>query len=476
MKRVDDSSGARDHETLESRVHPTTNGTAGKLGATAAVLSPGSAEVVSEATEPAEHLGIAGLGPLPSDATGSMAVGQSISSALEALQANKMRALLTMLGIIIGVAAVIVMISLGEGARQSVQERLTRLGTNLLVIMPGSGNVGGVRTGNGGLPSLNEDDAKAILSQVPGVIAVSPNLNAGNTQVVAGDQNWATEIQGGYPSIFTVQDWQIAEGEAFTDADEASAALVCDIGQTVARNLFPNTDPVGQTILIRNVPFTVKGVLAAKGSNGFQDQDDIILMPYETAQIRLFHRPFVNSIYVQVAQSDQIDTVQQAITDLLEVRHRIRPGQPDDFRVRNNNQIIDTVQQTSDTLTWLLAGVAAVSLVVGGIGIMNIMLVSVTERTREIGIRMAVGARKSNILTQFLIEAVLLSVVGGIIGILIGMGGSIGLSKLAGWSTIVTAQAIVLSFGFAALVGVFFGYYPARKASQLDPIEALRYE
>ncbi|MGH2460451.1 MAG: ABC transporter permease [Chloroflexota bacterium] len=405
-----------------------------------------------------------------------MAIAQSISSALEALQANKLRALLTMLGIIIGVAAVIVMVGLGEGARQSVQARLSRLGTNLLTIIPGSGNVGGVRSGAGGLPSLNETDAQAILSSVPGVDAVSPDLRAGNTQVVAGDQNWSTTIQGDYPSIFQIQDWQIAEGAAYTQGDETSASLVCDIGQTVATNLFGANDPVGQKIIIRNVPFTVKGLLVSKGSNGFDDQDDIILMPYETAQIRLFHRPFVNTIFVQVSQSSDITAIQQKVTDLLHTRHRIRPGQPDDFRVRNNNQIIDTAQQASDTLTYLLAGVAAVSLVVGGIGIMNIMLVSVTERTREIGIRMAVGARKSNILSQFLVEAVLLSVVGGVLGILIGMGGSVGLSKLAGWDAVVTVQAVVLSFGFAALVGVFFGYYPARKASQLDPIDALRYE
>ena len=416
------------------------------------------------------------LGPLPSATAGSMAIGQSVRSALEALEANKLRALLTMLGIIIGVGAVIVMIALGQGARLSVQQRLARLGTNLLTIIPGSGNVGGVRTGNGGLPSLTEADAQAIQSQVPGVALVSPMLNAGGNQVVAGDQNWSTQIQGGYPALFTLQDWQIAEGAAFDQTDESSAALVCDIGQTVAKNLFPNGDAVGRTILIRNVPFKVKGVLAAKGSNGFEDQDDIILMPYETAQIRLFHRPSVNSILIQVADAGQIDTVQQAITDLLHVRHHIRPNQADDFRVRNNNQIIDTAQQASDTLTYLLAGVAAVSLIVGGIGIMNIMLVSVTERTREIGIRMAVGARSNNILSQFLVEAVLLSVVGGMIGILMGMGGSVGLSKLAGWSTVVTIPSIALSFGFAALVGVFFGYYPARKASQLDPIVALRYE
>ncbi len=422
----------------------------------------------------AEIARVVALGPLPEGTTGSMAIGQSVSSAVEALQANKLRALLTMLGIIIGVGAVIVMIALGQGAQASVEARLAGLGTNLLTIMPGSANVGGVKTGAGGLPSLTEADAQAIMNQVPGVAYVSPDLRAGNIQVVAGGQNWSTTVEADYPSFFSIQNWQIAEGAAYDDTDEASAAVVADIGQTVANNLFPNSDPVGQMILIRNVPFKVKGVLASKGSNGFQDQDDIILIPYSSAQIRLFNRPYVNTIFVQVADSSQVNNVQQAITDLLETRHHIASGQPDDFRIRNNNQIIDTAQQTSDTLTYLLAGVAAVSLIVGGIGIMNIMLVSVTERTREIGIRMAIGARAGNILSQFLIEAILLSVAGGIIGILVGISGSFGLSKLAGWSTVISPQSIILSFGFAALVGIFFGYYPARKASQLDPIQALR--
>lgn len=424
----------------------------------------------------ADGAGVGILGPLPAEATGSMAIGQSISSALEALQSNKLRALLTMLGIIIGVAAVIIMIGLGEGARESVQQRLAGLGTNLLTVFPGSGDRGGVRSGAGGLPTLTEADAQAIQNQVPGVAAVSPEVSGGGVQVIAGDQNWSTQVQGDYPSVFAIQNWQIAEGSAFTAGDESSGALVCDIGQTIVDNLFGTTDPVGQTIIIRNVPFTVKGVLASKGSEGFRDQDDVILMPYSTAQTRLFHRPYVQNIVVQVAQTGEIDNVEQAMTNLLHNRHHIAPGQPDDFQVLNNNQIVDTAQQASDTLTYLLAGVAAVSLVVGGIGIMNIMLVSVTERTREIGIRMAIGARGNNILSQFLIEAILLSVAGGIIGILIGVGGSIGMSHLAGWTTAITAPSIILSFGFAALVGVFFGYYPARKASQLDPIEALRYE
>jgi putative ABC transport system permease protein len=416
------------------------------------------------------------LGPLPMEVSGSMALGQSVSSALEAIAANKLRSVLTMLGIIIGVGAVIVMIGLGAGARASVQQRLQRLGTNLITITPGSGFGGGVRVGAGSLPTLNDADVQAIQKQIAGLETATPNLDSGNIQVVANGQNWNTSIQANYPAIFAIQDWQVANGAAFDDSDEASQALVADIGATVAKNLYGEADPVGQRIMIRNVPFTVKGVLAAKGSNGFRDQDDIILLPYSTAQIRLFQRTFVNDIYVQVASTQDVSNVQAEVTALLHTRHHIQPGKPDDFRVQNNNQIIQTVQQTSDTLTLLLAGVAAVSLIVGGIGIMNIMLVSVTERTREIGIRLAVGARAANILSQFLIEAVLLSAVGGLLGVIIGIGSSLGLAQFAGWSTLVTPEAVALSFGFAALVGVFFGFYPARKASQLDPIEALRYE
>jgi putative ABC transport system permease protein len=416
------------------------------------------------------------LESLPDDVAGSMALGQSVSSALEAIGANKLRSILTMLGIIIGVGAVIVMIALGAGARAAVQQRLNRLGTNLLTITPGSGFGGGVRVGAGSLPTLNEADVLAIQKQIPGLETVSPNLDAGNIQAIANGQNWNTSVQANYPSIFEIQDWQIAKGAAYDDTDEASQALVCDIGQTIATNLFGDQDPVGQRIMIRNVPFTVKGVLVAKGSNGFRDQDDIILMPYSSAQVRIFHLTWVNDIFVQVASSQDISNVQAEVTDLLHTRHHILANKPDDFRVNNNNQIIQTVQQTSDTLTLLLAGVAAVSLIVGGIGIMNIMLVSVTERTREIGIRLAIGARTANILSQFLIEAVLLSAVGGLLGVAIGIGTSVGLAQFASWNTLVTPESVLMSFGFAALVGVFFGFYPARKASQLDPIEALRYE
>jgi len=416
------------------------------------------------------------LGPLPPHVTGTMALESSISSAVEAIKANKLRSFLTMLGIIIGVGAVIVMVALGSGASASVQQRLAGLGTNLLTIMPGGGFEGGVRQAQGSRQSLTVADVQAIATDVPGLDAVSPNLDAGGVQVIANNQNWNTQIQANYPSIFQMQDYQIANGAAYDQNDENSAALVADIGQTVATNLFGTSDPVGQRIMIRGVPFIVKGVLVAKGSNGFRDQDDIILIPFSTANVRLFNQTYVNNIYVQMTQGQDSTTVQNAITTLLATRHHIQPGQQNDFRVFNNAQLAQTAQQTSATLTYLLGGVAGVSLLVGGIGIMNIMLVSVTERTREIGIRMAIGARQSNILSQFLVESILLSIAGGVLGIAFGVGGAIVLSKLAGWSTVVTPAAIAISFGFAAAVGVFFGYYPARTAANLNPIEALRYE
>jgi putative ABC transport system permease protein len=442
------------------------NATAGPVAETIVEVAPPAEEEAWETT----------LGPLPADVSGSIAISQSIGSALESLQANKLRSFLTMLGIIIGVGAVIVMVSLGVGAQVAVQKQLARLGTNLLTITPGGGFGGGVRTGNGALPTLTDLDTQAILKQIPGIDSVSSNLDSGGIQVIAGNQNWNTSVQADYPSIFSIQDWQIQSGAAYDDTDESTEATVVDIGSTVAKNLFGTSDPVGQQILIRGTPFTVKGVLVTKGSNGNRDQDDIILVPFSTAQIRLFQKVSVNDVYVQVTQGSDITDIQSQITTLLETRHHIQTGKPDDFRVQNNNQIIQTVQGTSDTMTLLLGGVAAVSLIVGGIGIMNIMLVSVTERTREIGIRLAIGARKTNILSQFLIEAIFLSALGGILGILIGVGSSSALASFANWSTVVTLPSVVLSFGFAALIGIFFGYYPARKASQLDPIEALRYE
>jgi len=418
------------------------------------------------------------LGPLSSETSGSMAIGQSIASAFEALRMNKLRAFLTALGIIIGVSAVIVMVSLGSGASASIQQRLSGLGTNLLTIQPGSaGPPGQASGGAGSQPTLSEADVVAIQQGIPGLSAVTPILQTSNVQVIAGNQNWSTTVQAGYASIFSIQSWTIASGAAFDNQDEANSALVCDIGKTVATNLFGTTNPVGQQIMVRNVPFTIKGVLASKGSSGFRDEDDVILIPFSTAQIRLFGQTHVNTIYVQVADASQITTVQSELESLLRLQHHLLlASQTDDFRIMNNQQIVQTVQATTQTLTYLLGGIAAVSLVVGGIGIMNIMLVSVTERTREIGIRLAVGARQGNILTQFLIEAVILSVVGGIIGMMLGILGSVILSRLAGWSTLITLPAVLISFGFAALVGIFFGYYPARRASRLDPIDALHYE
>src|SRR5579885_2220219 len=415
--------------------------------------------------------------PLPEGTRGSIALGQSVGSALAAIRSNKLRSFLTMLGIIIGVGAVIVMIALGQGASQAVQARLAGLGTNMLTITPGSaGGPGAVRLGAGSRQTLTESDALAIQKQVQGVALISPNVDANGIQVQVGNQNWNTQVLADYPSYFQLQSWQVAEGAFFDQADEDANALVCVIGQTVATNLFPNGGAVGQKILIRNVPFTVKGVLASKGSNGFRDQDDLVIVPFSTGQVRLFHQTYVQDIYVQVASADQMTQVQDEITQLLRTRHRLTGNAPNDFTVRNNNQIIETVEGTTQTMTYLLAGVAAVSLLVGGIGIMNIMLVSVTERIREIGIRMAIGARPGNVLIQFLIEAVTLSVSGGVIGIVLGVAGSFALARVAGWSTAVTPPAILLSFGFAAFVGVFFGYYPARSASKLDPIEALRYD
>jgi putative ABC transport system permease protein len=383
---------------------------------------------------------------------------------------------LTTLGIIIGVAAVIVMVSLGQGASAQVSERLRGLGTNVLTVSPGSSQSGGVRSGAGTQTTLTKADADALREEVAGVAALSPSVN-GNVQVIAGNQNWQTRVQGVRPEYQRIQNWQVARGGFFTAQDDAGARSVAVVGATVARNLFPSgEDPLGKLVRIRNVPFTIIGLLASKGSTGFQDQDDVVLIPFETAQIRLFGSTAINSIQVQAVNGEQLDDVSQGITRVLRQRHRLQPGQPDDYSVRNSADIVETAQSVAQTLTMLLAGVAAVSLVVGGIGIMNIMLVSVTERTREIGIRMAVGARPGDVLSQFLVEAVVLSVLGGLIGIGLGVGVALAVPQLVGWASVISYLSIATAFAFAAMIGVFFGFYPARKASQLNPIDALRYE
>jgi putative ABC transport system permease protein len=396
--------------------------------------------------------------------------------AIVALLRNRSRSLLTMLGVVIGVAAVIVTVAIGTGARTSVSNQINALGSNMIIVLPGSLNQGGVRTGSGGASTLTPADGMAI-AKLPHVSAVSPTVTL-RTQVVANGNNWQTTVTGVAPSYTYIRSWALASGTFISQADTDSSAKVCVLGQTVISNLFPNgANPLGQTVLIKNVPYVVIGTLTAKGQSGVgQDQDDTIVIPYSSMLERLTGQTTLASMDVSADSSDSVDTVQTEVTQLLEQRHRIVNGQPDDFMVRNLQDIANAAASTAAILQLLLAGVATVSLVVGGIGIMNIMLVSVTERTREIGLRLAVGARRSAILWQFLIEAVALSTAGGAIGVVFGTLGAIAVSLGAKWPAAVPLSAVIFSVGFSALVGVFFGYYPAAKASRLDPIVALRFE
>ena len=397
-------------------------------------------------------------------------------SAFRALQRNKMRSFLTMLGIIIGVAAVIAMLAIGQGAEYSVKQQIASLGTNVLMIYPGAQQQAGVRTAAGSATTLTEDDALAIGKECPAVQYLSPGSAAGG-QVIASNLNWSTGIQGVGVDYLEIRQWPIEYGDFFTDQDVKAAAKVCILGRTVADNLFPESSPVDQTVRIRSVPFKVVGVLTKKGQNAMgQDQDDVILAPYTTVIRRLSHWPNLRFILVSATSLQDISVAQTQISELLRMRHKIQPYDPDDFTIRNQTDLAATATATTDILTILLASIASVSLLVGGIGIMNIMLVSVTERTREIGIRMSIGARSRDILTQFLIEALVLSLLGGIVGIILGVVGSSVISSIAKWPTIVTAFSIILSFGFSIAIGIFFGFYPARKAAMLNPIDALRYE
>lgn len=401
-----------------------------------------------------------------------------IRIAFRALARNKMRSALTMLGVIIGVSAVIAMVSIGQGAQASVQEQIASVGTNLLFVSAGSQNVGGVRGGTGvtNTNTLTVEDLEAIKREVPSVSMVSPSVNA-RVQLIFGNQNWNTSVQGVSEQLPAIRKWEVQHGEFLTEADVRTAARVIVLGQTLADTLFSGMEPIGQTLRVMNLPFRVVGVMAKKGQDAQgRDQDDVGFAPYSTVQKKLLAITYVQFAYVSAISQEATYTAQSQITDLLRQRHALAPNQENDFTVRNMTDVAEAADTTNSIMTLLLASIASVSLIVGGIGIMNIMLVSVTERTREIGIRMAIGARSSVVRTQFLIESIVLSLTGGIIGILLGVAVSALIPYMLGWPTLISFAAILFSAVFSASVGVFFGYYPARKAAALDPIDALRYE
>jgi len=404
---------------------------------------------------------------------------QSLLIAVRALRVNKMRALLTMLGIIIGIAAVIAMVAIGAGASKMISDQIASIGSNLLLVVPGSVTSGGMRAGAGGAQTLTYEDARAIKLECPSVAYVAPTVR-GSAQVVYGNQNWSTLIMGVTPEMLSVRDWPVVSGRNISQSDVDGATKNCLIGQTIAENLFGAADPVGKIIRIKKIPFTVIGLLEHKGqSPQGQDQDDVIYVPLRTAQRKLFGsqmRSTVGAIMIQAQGADVLKKAEEEVTALLDQRHRIGPSRERDFTVRNLSELLAVSEQSSKVMSILLGAVASISLIVGGIGIMNIMLVSVTERTREIGIRMAIGARQRDILLQFLTEAVLLTTCGGIIGMVVGVSGAMIISKIMDWPTLISSQAIIIAFLFSAGVGVFFGFYPARKAAGLNPIDALRYE
>jgi putative ABC transport system permease protein len=405
-----------------------------------------------------------------------MRIAPTFNVAYRALRRNKMRSVLTALGIIIGVAAFIAMVGIGHGAKARVEAQIASLGQNIILVFSGSTTTSGIRTGWHGAGTLTIEDAQAIRREVSAVIALSEELES-TTQVAAGNQNWFTKIYGESADYFDIRQWPIADGAPFTPQDVRSANKVCVIGLTTASQIYGTDDVVGQILRIKNVPFVITGVLTPKGlSTKGVDQDDIVIMPYTSAMKRVSGGYRLRNINVQVGNANDLSGAQQQIIGLLRQRHNIRLGQDDDFTVRNQQEIVDAATATSRVMTLLLGAVTGVSLIVGGIGIMNIMLVSVTERTREIGVRLAVGAHGRDILTQFLIEAVSLSSIGGIFGIILGVGASQFLAWKFQWPTLVSIGSIAIAFLFSAAVGVFFGFYPARKAAQLDPIEALRYE
>ena len=402
-----------------------------------------------------------------------MRIIATIRIALRALRRNKLRTFLTMLGMIIGVAAVIAMVSIGNGAKSQVEGQIASLGQNVLSVFPGSLSSGGARGGWGSMSTLTPDEAQLIATEISGVVAVSGEVRD-RQQVLANGMNWNTQVQGESPDYLSIRAWPLADGAMFSEADIKSAAKVAVIGKTVADQLFSGSDPLGQTIRLRNIPFKIVGVLTSKGVSFFgSDQDDTVIIPYTSAMRRVMGRQYLSAILIQAASPKDMSRIQADVASLLQQR---RGGRDADFTVRSQLELAEAATATSKTMTALLGGIAAVSLVVGGIGIMNIMLVSVTERTREIGIRMAVGAKGKDILLQFLIEAVTLSVIGGSIGIVLGVGISRLLATKMNWPALTSVTSILVAFVFSAAVGIFFGFYPAKKASGLDPIEALRYE
>mgnify|MGYP003617112473 FL=1 len=396
--------------------------------------------------------------------------------AWKAILLNKTRAMLTMLGIIIGVASVIAMLAIGEGSKESIKKNISSMGANLITIRPGAGMMGGVRSDASDNQTLTMADYSALKSQAKLIKDISPLVN-GNGQSIAGSNNWPTSIYGASPEYLKIRDWGVEEGSMFTQDDIDSYSKMVVIGKTVQENLFPNENPIGKMIRFKNIPFKVIGVLKEKGENTFgQDQDDIILAPYTSVQKRVLAQTFLQSI---VASSLTEENSEQAVTEIksiMENQHKIKPGEDNDFNVSSQQELISMFSSTSEMLTILLVAIASISLLVGGIGIMNIMYVSVKERTREIGLRMAIGAKSKDILMQFLIESVLISITGGVLGVAIGLMTTFGIKQFAGWPVSITISSIVLSFAVCTITGVFFGWYPARKAAQADPITALRYE
>ena len=393
-----------------------------------------------------------------------------------ALARNTMRSVLTMLGIIIGVAAVIAMVAVGQGAKAQIESQIASIGSNLLMVFPGSTTQGGVHAGSGSVTTLTADDAEAIQKELSSVRLAAPSLR-NVAQVVSANQNWSTAVTGSSPDYFVVRDWSFESGGSFTQSDYDGATKVAVVGKTVATNLFGSQNPVGQIIRIQNVPFKVVGLLSPKGQSAMgQDQDDTVIVPLSTLQKRITGVTYVQAIMVSANSPEETVTAEGEIQRLLHQRHHIPPGQDDDFTVRNMTDIAAAAEASSQIMTLLLGSIASVSLIVGGIGIMNIMLVSVTERTREIGIRMAVGARSRDILLQFLVEAVVLSLAGGLLGVILGVTSSRIISAFVHWPTIISLGSILLASFFSVAIGVFFGLYPARRAASLDPIEALRYE